>query len=267
MRCEDCLRLLELYLDREVRRDTRSQISEHLASCENCRARYGALEKEAAFLMENSPAIDLSPAFWSRVSQQAQGVKNSSISTSRVAAFESFLRRLGGMRIGPLWAASIVVCSIGLTSLVMQLINQNRESSSSVVPSEVATIAPARTPGVPASSDASLHAPARPSKIGPRRITQVITRVRATTPDELVRDAERKYLEAIALLSRDANRMRSRTDREQLIQFDQTLAAVDRTIAGTRRAVREHPRDPVAVQYMLTAYAKKVDVLRQMLSD
>jgi len=267
MRCEDCLFVLELYLDRELRRDTRSQISEHLASCENCRATYRDLEKETAFFMENSPAIDLSPAFWSRVSQHTQSVKNSSISTRRVAAFESFLRRLGAMRIGPMLTASIVVCSIGLTSLVMHLINQNRESGSPVVPSQVETIAPARAPEVQALANVSLHSLAPAPKIQPRRITQVVATVRSNSPDELVRDAERKYLEAIAILSRDANRMRSRTDREQLIEFDQTLAAVDRTIAGTRRAVREHPRDPVAVQYMLTAYAKKVDVLRQMLSD
>ena len=57
MRCEDCLRLLELYLDREVRRDTRSQISEHLAFCEDCRAGYRILEKETMFLMENSPVM------------------------------------------------------------------------------------------------------------------------------------------------------------------------------------------------------------------
>src|SRR4029434_7068133 len=111
------VRLLELYLDREVSRETRSKISEHLASCENCHSRYRDLERESAFFMENSAAIDLSPAFWSRVSQETQSVKNNSITTGRVGALESFLRRLGGLRIGPLLTASIVVCSIGLTIL------------------------------------------------------------------------------------------------------------------------------------------------------
>jgi hypothetical protein len=90
---------------------------------------------------------------------------------------------------------------------------------------------------------------------------------RRLAPEELVREAEQKYLAAIALLSRDANRRRSRLDSEALAQFDQTLAAVDRAIAGTRRVARGRPDDPVAVQYMLAAYAKKVDVLRQMVSD
>lgn len=267
MKCEDCLRLLELYLDREVSRDTRSKISEHLASCDNCHSRYRDLERESAFFVENSPAIDLSPAFWSRVSQQTQSVKDNSITTSRVGVLESFLRRLSGVRIGPVLTASIVVCSMGLTILVMHFINHNRESNSPVVASHEETRAPASTPGVQIPSNVTVHSLASRPKVEPRRITHVVATVHDTSPDELVRDAERKYLEAIAILSRDANRKRSRTDREQLIQFDQTLAAVDRTIAGTRRAVREHPRDPVAVQYMLTAYAKKVDVLRQILSD
>ena len=81
-----------------------------------------------------------------------------------------------------------------------------------------------------------------------------------------MREAEQKYLAAISILSRDVNRRRSRLDPETVARFEQTLAAVDRTIAGTRRAVREHPDDPVAVQYMLTAYAKKIDVLREMAS-
>lgn len=66
------------------------------------------------------------------------------------------------------------------------------------------------------------------------------------------------------MLSRDVNRRRSRLDAETVARFEQTLAAVNRTIADTRRAARKHPGDPVATQYMLTAYARKVDVLREM---
>jgi hypothetical protein len=85
-----------------------------------------------------------------------------------------------------------------------------------------------------------------------------------SAPDRLVREAEGKYLAAIRLLSRDVGSRRARLDDDTRARFERTLAAVDRTIADTRRAAREHPRDPVAVQYMLTAYAKKVEVLREM---
>jgi hypothetical protein len=87
---------------------------------------------------------------------------------------------------------------------------------------------------------------------------------RSPTPDELVREAEQKYVAAIAMLSRDVNRRRSRLDAETIARFEQTLSTIDRTIADTRQAARKHPGDPVAAQYMLTAYARKVDVLREM---
>jgi hypothetical protein len=31
--------------------------------------------------------------------------------------------------------------------------------------------------------------------------------------------------------------------------------------------VRENPEDPIALQYLLAAYSKKVDVLREMTTD
>lgn len=87
-------------------------------------------------------------------------------------------------------------------------------------------------------------------------------RQRATA--RLVREAESKYVAAIKLLSEDVNRKRTRLDPEVAARFDETLATIDRSIAETRRTVLRHGNDPVAVQYMLSAYAKKVEVMREM---
>ena len=84
------------------------------------------------------------------------------------------------------------------------------------------------------------------------------------TPAQLVRDAEYKYLTAIAMLSRDVNRKRSQLDPAMLARFDASLADIDRTIKETRQVVRGNPEDPIALQYLLAAYSKKVDVLREM---
>src|SRR5207247_1317229 len=86
----------------------------------------------------------------------------------------------------------------------------------------------------------------------------------APTPDELVRQAEEKYLAAIAILSDDVKKRREQLDPNALEQFELVLASIDKTIAETRNAVRKYPDDPVAVQYMMTAYSKKVEVLREM---
>ena len=95
------------------------------------------------------------------------------------------------------------------------------------------------------------------------RLTTPPTR-REQTAEDLVKDAEQKYQKAIEILARDVKARRPRLDPETLARFDDTLKALDRTIAETRRAALGQDNDPVAVQYMLTAYAKKVEVLREM---
>lgn len=84
------------------------------------------------------------------------------------------------------------------------------------------------------------------------------------TPEQLVREAEQRYVAAIRMLQRDVASRRSQLDAQTVARFDETLVAIDRSIAETRRSVRAHADDPVAVQYMLSAYAKKVEVLREL---
>jgi hypothetical protein len=71
-------------------------------------------------------------------------------------------------------------------------------------------------------------------------------------PAQLVREAEQKYLMAIAMLSRDADRNRSQLDPLVLARFDAALSDI------------ENPGDPIVLQYLLAAYSKKVEVLREM---
>jgi hypothetical protein len=92
--------------------------------------------------------------------------------------------------------------------------------------------------------------------------SEQLRRQRATA--RLVREAESKYVAAIKMLSEDVNRKRTRLDPQVAARFDETLATIDRSIAETRRTVLKHGNDPVAVQYMLSAYAKKVEVMREM---
>ena len=89
-------------------------------------------------------------------------------------------------------------------------------------------------------------------------------RVETAAADRLVREAEQRYVAAIKILERDVKTRRQRLDPETRARFDETLASIDRTIAETRKTARQHGNDPVAVQYMLSAYSKKVEVMREM---
>ena len=96
---------------------------------------------------------------------------------------------------------------------------------------------------------------------------RMIERSRAVpTLDQVVRGAEQQYLSAIQILSRDIKRRRAVISPALLSQLETALAEVDRNIAATRRVARERPRDPVAVQYLASAYENKVDLLREVTS-
>ncbi|HEX8635114.1 MAG TPA: zf-HC2 domain-containing protein [Pyrinomonadaceae bacterium] len=111
-----------------------------------------------------------------------------------------------------------------------------------------------RKPAAPSNDPAQILAASQNNEINRRQ--------RAT--ERLVREAEAKYLAAIRMLSEDVNRKRTRLDPQVAARFDETLATIDRSIAETRRTVLQQRNDPVAVQYMLSAYAKKVEVMREM---
>jgi len=88
-----------------------------------------------------------------------------------------------------------------------------------------------------------------------------------TTAEALLRDAEVKYIKAIAILQNDFEKRRSKLDPKLVAKLEASLSSIDRTIAETRKAVRQNANDPIALQYMLTAYAKKVEVLRDITAD
>jgi hypothetical protein len=214
----------------------------------------------------------------------------------------SALGQFNALRFSPSLTALLVLVAIAVTIGVMRFTNQREERSApvSVAQNEGVTaaaptetkdeiVSPTTSPSVADSSgvgvkrikpDANEQPQPFKNRAGRKdkaplltardeRIARAGLRSDATgrkpTSDELVREAEQKYVAAIAMLSRDVNRRRSRIDPETARRFAQTLSAVDRTIADTRRAARRNPNDPVAAQYMLTAYAKKVDVLRELI--
>ena len=89
----------------------------------------------------------------------------------------------------------------------------------------------------------------------------------APTVEQVARKVEQQYLSAIDILSRDFERRRAVISPELLSPLKTALAEADRNIAATRRAAREQPRDPVAVQYLAIAYEKKVELLREVTSQ
>ncbi len=278
MNCHDCEPLIEAYFDGELDESTSLGVRRHLSECATCSVRLGELDTEAevysSFKSEPAVTSDL----WAGVS--ARLGEGTPVPQLQPLEASPWLERLFTRPRVSIWAVAVLlIAAIGLTVVFMRyVVNFNRSFDQSAASQKSPDIT---LPSV-ASDRPATETSAKPNEDNARPASKVEAELRVVrsktarplrplqarsqtkTPEQLVREAEQKYLSAIAMLSRTVERKRSRLDETTRAELDTALASIDRTIVNTRKIVRQHPDDPVAVQYMLTAYARKVDVLRRM---
>ena len=280
MKCEEYRILIEDYVDGSLDPKSAGRVTSHTATCAECATFYREMSLEQEVYARYQREVDVTPVLWTSIETR--------IKQERAEKPVGLLRRLGEQlagvfsapRLSPAFAAALVVVAIGVTVFVMSRLNSpapeqiasgnnNASVNGTDTPNQNSRVSPAPKPpeiekdkGVVAvaSSPGSTRATTPPAN--PK------IRMNATlTPAQLVRDAEQKYLTAIAMLSRDVNRRRSQLDPMMLARFDVSLSEIDRTVKETRQVVRENPEDPIALQYLLAAYSKKVEVLREMTNN
>lgn len=301
MNCKECLAVIEEYLDHELDQHTSDAVATHVASCIECAQKYEELKDEQQVYALYEREIELTPALWNGVQARLEKESREQQAPTPQPARrlrDWFAGAFRGPRLSPALTAALVILAIGITVAVMKYVNSHTGTAPNGIASQPGApggVGPSpraasagtpqdrkgvdegvdgekkdREPGVAQATTGGTADKAGVVQVADRRDAkrpgQKLDAPLGQTPDQLVREAEQKYLTAIAILSRDVNRRRSRLDPEVIARFDQTIAAIDRSIAETRRAVRAQPDDPVAVQYMLTAYAKKVEVLKEIAS-
>jgi len=288
MKCEECQALLEEYFDGELDQIVTGAVSFHVENCLACSTTLQELTLESQAYQSYERRLNVSPDLWARVRSEIGEESRPRPS----ALFQGWHLELGkrlSRRFSVPVAVGLVLLAIVSTLAVMKYMDNKeaeKQSASSVGNPQLTEVQVAHPP-VKGSEVVGLDsdsATAREPLITPkgselkknvqsgRRTENVRSRVssvrpdplEARTPAQLVRDAEKKYLSAIVLLTRDAQQRPSQLDSETRAKLDGALAAIDRTIFATRRAVQRNPNDPLAVQYMLTAYGKKVEVLKEM---
>lgn len=254
MNCKDCTELLETYFDGELDPQISEAISLHLATCQLCRSELNDLTNELAVYRRYESGVEVPAELW-------KGIE-AGLFTNEPRGLTAILRRLFATpRFSLPATAALVLVAVIVTIAIMNRATR-RETETVAVDSGVIIESPVK---VENESRVESTSPT-PEKERPR-VRKPVTAERSgvnKSPDQLVRDAEKKYLSAITILSRDVAQRKSRLDPETRIKLEQALSSIDRTIAATRRVVRQHPNDPVAAQYMLGAYARKVDALREM---
>lgn len=279
MKCDDWQLLVEEYFDGELEPDMVLKVRSHLDDCSSCSGLLRSLNVERSVYAGYQSEFEVAPEMWSAVSQRLEAASSTAPPINR---FVSWLRNaVARPAFSAPVTAALVLVAVVLTVVIMRYMSSpsrvdpqravaenSQQASGTSQSSQTTADEVAVTSAQPSPAGASPAKESEPKRDGSKtagHYSKSSTREtvdKTKDPSRLVREAEQKYLAAIAMLSRNVHRKRSRLDPATIAELEQALSSIDRTIAATRNAVRRHPDDPLAAQYMLTAYAKKVDVLR-----
>jgi hypothetical protein len=278
MRCEECQSLLEEFFDEELDRPTAEDVRHHISGCAGCAGALDNLKSENALYAGYEREVQVTPNTWAAI--QDSITRPLARSEARRPIQNQWIAALVAARVNAWVVLALVLLSVGVTVFLMKHRRESPSNEKSGVPVAVQRLSSSETErSLLESTSADKHKESDKdnSRVNGRSPTGLTANrtspVRPPSPargnrsaEQLVKEAEQKYLAAITMLSIRVNRSQSRLDEDTKLKFEQALTSIDRTIARTRLAVRQHPEDPIAVQYMLTAYSRKVDVLREMAS-
>lgn len=302
MKCEDCLPVIEEYIDGELDKRSTDNLVAHMAECRACASYYEELRSEQDLYARYQRDIEVTPALWAGVRSRIRQEKASERPDLSTRLRGWFAGLLGTPRFSPALAALIVLLTVGITAGVMSYLHSKDSKRGSEIavtngneqpPVDAGSTKPNPPQADQAQADKANREPNGQDQLAlggdksgeknaekdmaesgsstlakSRKVTAAKQTAKAQpTPEQLIREAEQKYIAAINMLSRDVNRRRKDLSPEEIARFETTIAQIDHAISETSRAVRRNPDDPIALNYMLAAYSKKVEVLRDMARD
>ena len=298
MNCERCKNELEDFLYDELGEARGAEVRAHLADCAVCAALSDEIEREneifGRFYEQTSiePAAGMWEAIRARINSEAQeraqidrGAWSPAFrpldSGGLKAGLHGLFRRARAGAFGRLLApatlrqaaftALLVALSVAATTIYLKLgeknvANKGGESAPPRPPQQGVTPTPSPSVDVAVAGE-------KPNKgaLTPKGAQPPVNRAappRQLTDQELmnrqIARAEHEYQKAIRLLDQAIAKQRDRLDPALIKQYESSLAMIDNSIAASRRALRERPDDPAAGQFLLAAYAKKLDLMQDI---
>jgi putative zinc finger protein len=265
MNCELCQSELEDFLYGELTESRASQVRAHLAGCGACASAHALLEREnelfAQYYEESAvePSAEMWPAIRERIRSVDQAPQSKKVrwfaDLTDGGAF-AWLFRPSLLRQAA-FSVFLVVLTAAVTTWVLKRGKDEVRIVEKNIPASNRSIEPAPTqPPLPTPSPKGSVVPTR--RIAPRvkhlsdegRINIQIAR------------AEREYKQAIKLLDSSIAKRKEGLSPEIVRQYQSSLTLIDSSIAASRRALRERPNDLAAGQFLLAAYAKKVELMQ-----
>jgi tetratricopeptide (TPR) repeat protein len=269
MNCERYQTELEDFLYGELSESRAAELRVHLAACPACAQAREALAREQEIFAQyyEQTALEPAPELWEAVRTRIQTKPR--VAEAATATKTGWLSGLFAGLLSPAllrqaaFAAALIVVSVAVTTFYFK--NRERDSKDVAIvklPTTTPTInppAPSPAPSVEATPHNKLvrNAPRVQPKPQPEASeTQLI--------QTHIARAEREYQSAIKLLDRVIARNRDKFAPGVLNQYESSLALIDKSIAESRRALRERPGDAASGQFLLAAYAKKLELMQEI---
>ena len=301
MNCERCRNELEDFLYGELGRSLAAEVRAHLANCAVCAALRGEIEREneifGRFYEQTSiePAAESWEAIRARINSDAReraqmdvsawspafrppessGLKAGLQALFRRARTGAFVRLLSPTTLRQAaFAALLVTLSVAVTTIYLKLgekdgkkvANNGGEASPTHPPQQGVTPTPSLSIDVARVGEKPNNG-ALSTKGAKPHVDRAAPPRQLTDQELMIRQiarAEREYQKAIRLLDQAIAKQRDRLDPALIKQYDSSLASIDNSINASRRALHERPDDPTAGQFLLAAYAKKLDLMQDI---
>jgi len=120
MRCEECLPLIEEYVDGELGDRVSEQIAAHLSTCQTCASEAAEFERELEIYARYQRDIAVTPAQWNIVSARIEQEKEQQAKESRASAREWLSGLFGkGRRFRPALVLALLLIFIGVTAAII----------------------------------------------------------------------------------------------------------------------------------------------------
>jgi hypothetical protein len=278
MSCELCRSELEDFLYGELSDARVSEIRAHLAGCRACASVRDDLKHENELFARyyEQTAIEPSAEMWEavreRIRTEAAPLRNQE--TGRTGGgvqawlfsswlFSSWLFKSWLFRPAILRQAAFSLLLIALTVVVTTWVLKRERDKIDEKSDKVTVRVDDPTPA-PATPTPQVMPPASRA---PEAVPRVRPRVRRLTDQGMINlqiaRAELEYRNAIRLLDGAIAKRKEGFDPELIRQYESSLALIDDSIAASRRALRERPNDLAAGQFLLAAYARKVELMQE----
>ncbi len=135
MKCEECLPLIEEYVDGELDGRMIERLDAHLSTCAACDEELTALRREQEVYSNYRRDLEVTPAHWNIVRARIEQEKDAAPRAESRPRFGAWLGGLFGKRLRPAFVVAVVLVTVAITAAVIYLRSRGNQGNLAFQPS------------------------------------------------------------------------------------------------------------------------------------